>query len=233
MTTRPKVASQPLHSFTADGPLQGPLGPLVTPGRVDLLAATAALDARWGADPDTGTFPCPLPGHTGTALLDIPPDDPHGDLRLLCCSGRWRSLGEVRAAEAYGGDSRRSNIELATWLRRLAWEVGAVTPVPMAMPSVPDGNRPELARALDGFTLLVGLRWRDGQRRPVAFSVRFAAAWCGLGHRAAHLAIGALERHEVIRHVGDAGRVRLYLPGDVAGATVVPLRPTSSEEMCS
>lgn len=191
-----------------------------------MVAATAALDDRWGADRETGRFPCPLPGHSGHALLDVPPDDLDADLRLWCCSGRWRSLGEVRAAEAYGVDARRGNTELWTWTRRLAWEVGAFVPVEVGLAELPPGCLPELARARDGYGLLVGLRWADGERRPVAFSVRFAAAWCGLGRRAAHLAVGSLVEHGVIRQVDQVGRVRLYLPGDPGEhcATVLPLR---------
>src|SRR4051812_37379742 len=118
-----------------DGPLDTAAG-----GRVLWTAEhVEALRRRFDADAD-GLYPdgllrCPLPGHSGLAFVDLAPDgeDPvAGELRLLCCRDRWRSLGEVRAALAYGADNGgrphaeggRSNIELATWTRLLAFEVG-------------------------------------------------------------------------------------------------------------
>ena len=74
----------------------------------------------WRAD-DEGGFRCPLPGHSGNASIGLAPADPRGAQRLRCeCEDRWRSLGEVWAAIAYGCDSKRTNIEIATWTRRLA-----------------------------------------------------------------------------------------------------------------
>lgn len=167
-----------------------------------------------GAD-EEGRFSCPLPGHDGHAFVDLAPDDLGGDEpRLLCCRGRWRSLGEMRACMAYGVDTVRSNIELATWTRRLAYEVGAFAPLAVAVPALAPGADERTIGARAGFTLLVGLRWADGEHRAVAWSVRFAAAWCPLTHREAHRATRALIEGAVIVEAGRIGRVRLYLPGD-------------------
>lgn len=217
-TSRSSAATA-AHSVADQGPLDpGPLGPLDPDRgerpRIDLSGARAALEQRWGADPETGSFACPLPGHSGTALLGVPPDDPDGDLRLLCsCRGRWRSLGEVRAALAYGEDRLRSNIEAAVWLRRLVYEVGCFEPVDVRLPRLPDDAPAWAVAARDGFLLLVGLRWADFEPRPVAFAVRFCAAWCGLASfRAARDAIAYLVEHGVIREAETVNRTRLFLP---------------------
>lgn len=205
--------------LAADGPLvTGPLGPLVTPrarrGRVEWSeAAIETLERQLGASEVGGRFACPIPKHSGAGLIGSAPEDPDDDPRLLCCRGRWRSLGEVRAALAYGADALRSNIELATWTRRLAFELGAFAPLAVPMADLPRGAGEAAEAARHGFELLVGLRWADGEHRPVAWSVRFAAAWCDLTHREAHTATRALIEHGVIAEAGRAGLVRLYLPG--------------------
>jgi hypothetical protein len=132
------------------GPLvQVPSGPLVQ--RLDLRDRIAALAEWFGLDPVTFEGPCPLPGHTGRARLASGlREDRHGDVRLLCCRSRWRSLGEVRAAIAYryddGGrpyeEGGRSNTELAVWTRRLAYEIGAFQPKPVPVPPLPPGASP-------------------------------------------------------------------------------------------
>jgi hypothetical protein len=144
--------------------------------------------------------------------------DQGGDLRLGCCCGRWRSLGEVRAAEAYGQDGLRSNIELATWNRRLAFEAKSFVPLEVELPPLASGSEKHVQRAYAGFALLIGLRWKDGDHRPVAFSVRFCAAWCGLSHREAHLAIQELRQLGVIVEADRTGQIRLYLPGRTEAA---------------
>lgn len=203
------------------GPLvQVPSGPLVQ--RLDLRDHIAALAKWFGLDPATFEGPCPLPGHTGRARLASGlPEDRHGDVRLLCCRGRWRSLGDVRASIAYGYDDGgrpyehggRSNIELWTWTRRLAYEVGAFRPAAVAVPPLPSGASPATERAREGYLLLAGLRWADWPPRPLAYSVRFVRAWCGLRHGTAQAALRALIREGIIREAERRGRLPLYLPG--------------------
>ena len=207
--TKPATAADPA-ALSAIGPLvPGPLGPLVT--RIDLGQPVADhLKSRWGAD-ETGTFRCPLPGHTGTARLIVQ----DGDLRLGCCSGHWRSLGEVRMAEAYGRVKwQPTNIEIAIWTRRLAYEAGTFKPLDVFVPRLPDGAAAHVRWARLGIELLVGLRWADREPRPVAFSVRFCAAWCGLDHRHSNLAIRELVLRGVIHETDRSGRTPLYLPGE-------------------
>ena len=202
--------------LTDDGPLvPGPLGPLVPTRspRLDPYRLVAPLEREWAADPATGLFACPLPDHHGHARLDVPPEDPQREIRVLCCRGRWRSLGEVRAASAYGVDQLRSNIELAVWLRRLAYELGCFQPAAVAVPALPAGVAQHVELARRGFELLLGLRWADYPPRPVAYTVRFSAAWCSLSHRAAHLAQRELCELGVIVEAGRAGRVPLFAPG--------------------
>jgi len=184
------------------------------------MALREPLDRYFGADVETGRFGCPLPGHSGTAQLNTLPvdEDAYQDLRLLCCRGLWRSLGLVRAAQAYGDDGRRSNVEIATWLRRLLYDAGCLEPIPISLPDLPSETRAHVRIARAGFELLVGLRWLDGEHQPLPFTVRFCRAWCGLTQRPAQLAIKELQRLGVVEQVGQFGagrrRMPLYLPGN-------------------
>jgi hypothetical protein len=190
-------------------------------------------------DPETHEGPCPLPAHPGRARLAAGiPEDETGELRLLCCSGRWRSLGEVYAAIAYGFDNGgrpareggRSNIEIAVWTRRLGCDVGAFWPAAVAVPPVPSGASPATERVWAGFRLLIGIRWADGPRVPVAYSARFAAAWCGVSRGVAHAAIRFLVERGVIRVVERRGRLPLYLPGPMPDGAVEPETRAAEEE---
>jgi hypothetical protein len=210
-----KGSSNEKGFFDADVPLNtGPLAPLVTPRVVFDAAAEWRLGERWGADPETGHFRCPVPGHRGLARLGVVDEDPDRDLRLLCCRGCWRSLGEVRAAEGYGQDSRRrSQTELAAWTRRLASEVGAFQPAVVEVPRLSASAPPHVHLARDGFASLLGHRWADFPPRPVAYSVRFCVAWCGLPKNAAGNALRQLREQDVLRIVGSIGSCPLYWPG--------------------
>jgi hypothetical protein len=189
-----------------------PVAPLVR-GRVRF--DEAALKRRWHADED-GHFPCPLPGHGGTAFL-VYPDDDDGEVRLACCEGHWRSLGEVRMAEALERDTwHPSNIRIAIWTRLLAYETGTFEPLNVLVPALPPGASKDAHTAREGFRLLIGLRWADGEHRAVAYSVRFVAGWCSIGKWQAHEGVRALLKYGVIHEAGRAGsygRVPLYLPG--------------------
>ena len=212
-------------SLDADGPLVGvPSVPSYARARkkdphVEFGTDFALrLERRWGAD-EQGSFPCPLPGHPGRARLGTPTDEGDVGLRVLCnCQGRWRSLGEVRANQAYGADVLRSNIEIAIWTRRLAYELECFEPVAVPLAYLPADAPSHAVEARRGFQLLVGLRWADRAPRPVAYSVRFCAAWCSLTHAEAALGVRALIEHEVITVVGKQGRIRLYEPAPVPPA---------------
>lgn len=179
------------------------------------------LAAHWG-EGDDGYFACPIPGHDDRARMDSEGDE----WWLGCCRNRRRSLGDVRASIGYGRDSGqtdpRYNIELATWWRRLAWELDGFAPVDVQLPELPPQAPVTVSRLREGFGLLVGLRWADYEPRPVAFSVRFAAAWCGdltgpgLTHRQSAEGIRVLREHGVILGSGRSGRTPLYLPGALA-----------------
>jgi hypothetical protein len=192
-----------------DGPLvTGPLGPLVQPGLVNLGERVRLwLEEHWHAD-GQGSFACPIPGHKGTARLI----HYEGDLRLGCCTGRWRSLGEVFAAEAYRRDFKATQIQIAAWTRRLAYEAGTFRPLDVAVPELPPDASDAARRAREGFALLIGLRWRDGEHRPVAFAVRFCSAWCQMGHTSAAEGVHELRARNVIFEADRRGQVLLYLP---------------------
>jgi hypothetical protein len=202
------------------GPLVEETGPLVPTPRVPLDdRAAGEIARRWGAGAN-GNFPCPIPGHSGVACLER---DESGELYLRCCKGRRRPLGEVEAAIAYGQDSQRTQIENASWLRRLASAVDAFEPYTVDLPPLPPEAATATKDAADGFGLLIGLRWADGPRRPVAYSVRFCAAWNSLPTGKAGTAIKQLIAWRVIRvaekvrRPGSPFEVRLFLPGDGSG----------------
>jgi hypothetical protein len=196
--------------------------------------ALASLALSWGAGAD-GSFQCPLPGHEGRATIGVPDDGRNaGEPRLRCCRGRWRSLGETRAAIAYGEDRKRSNIEIATWTRRLAAEHRAFSPVDVSLPPLTAGSVPPSAqRARDGFALLVGLRWADGEPRPVAWSVRFSCAWCGFAIETARKTTEILIAERVIVEAERRGALRLFLPGRPPAAHAVTDRNGSSNRGAS
>jgi hypothetical protein len=236
VTRGPAVAADAAAATFADiGPLVGPLGPLVTGGRRDQEygrvawtdEAVLSLERHFDADGEGYMRPCPFPGHAGAARFGIPPEDPDGDVRLLCCSGRWRSLGELRAAIAYGHDDGGrpytqggySNILLATWGRRIGFEVGAFSPVVVDLPALQPGSPDAAYSVRAGLALLYGLRWADGPGRPVAWSVRFAAAWCEISMRDAGLGTRIVLDQGVINEVDRRGRTRLYMPGRPLGDT--------------
>jgi hypothetical protein len=201
-------------------------------GRLDVELLVEPLRRAWAVDAD-GRFPCPLPRHQGRSQLDTPPldEDSRNEPRLLCdCGqlGRWVSLGDVRAAQAYGRDNpRRSNIERAVWLRRLAHELGYFEPVRVRLPELPDRAETYVEQARTMFALLLGLRWRDFDTdlRPAPYGVRFCEAWVGIKNRQARIAIEQLRRHRVIVEVDqlrNGGRVTaLYGPGPDGACTGV------------
>ena len=206
----------------SDGPLvsnEDDRSPLVEFGE----PAARLLERRWEADA-AGSFRCPVPGHNGTARLV----EPDGQLRVGCCTGRWRSLAEVFAAEHYRRDVFLSQIQLATWARRLAFEAGTFHPLTIDVPDPPDLSG-SAAKVRQGFTLLVGLRWADGERRPVAFSPTFASAWCKTSRATAHRATRQLLQRGVIQAAGhhkpEHGReTTLYLPGGTIVAELLEQR---------
>jgi hypothetical protein len=121
------------------------------------------------------------------------------------------------AAEAYGVDTQRKNIEIAVWNRRLAHEAGAFAARDVELPPLPTGRSEVAQRAREGFALLIGLRWADHSERPVAFSIRFCAAWCNLSRAEAHEAIRELRVCGVIVEVDRRGKLPLFMPGDTDG----------------
>jgi hypothetical protein len=123
------------------------------------------------------------------------------------------------AAEAYGLDQLRTNIEIATWTRRLCYDAGVFKPLEVRIPELPVAASGVARHARRGFALLVGLRWRDGAHRPVAFSVRFCAAWCQMSHAMSYRAIKELRQFGVIYEAERKGRIPLYLSSPAGSST--------------
>lgn len=193
-----------------NGPLvQGPLDPLVQGGRVAIdERVVTLLRTEWPPN-EHGRFPCPVPGHRGEAFLL----EQDGQLRLGCCTGRWRSLGEVWALIAYGEDRFLTNIEIAAWTRRLAHKAGSFEAVEVTVPPLRPDAPANARRVREGFVLLLSLRWADGPRRACAYSVRFTAAWCQISHGGAAQGLRVLRAEKVIEQAGRVGLIPLYLPG--------------------
>ena len=152
-TPRTRGTGTETGGVAASVPSDGPLGPLGPGPYIDLDALVPVLERRWGADREGGRFRCPIPGHEDHALIGPALDLPAAPLMLQCCKGRSRSLGEVRAAIGYGHDVRLSNIEIAVWLRRLAYECDQFEPVVVEVPAVAPSTTAWVAEAAEGFRL--------------------------------------------------------------------------------
>lgn len=144
---------------------------------------------------------------------------PQAGLMLRCCRDKWRSIGELRAAIAYGKDRARSQIELAAWTRLTAWEHGDFKPLSVLVPELPEDASESARVARDGYQRLIGLRWADGPHVPVPFSVRFVVAWCGLSTRyraetaLTELRDGVIWAADEVPRSGRHEPMPLYLPG--------------------
>jgi hypothetical protein len=108
---------------------------------------------------------------------------------------------------------------LAVWWRRLAWELVAIAPEPVDVPPLPRGTSLTTESVHLGFELLLALRRFDHPPEPVAFSVRFCAAWCMVTKTAAAKGIRELIQYGVIRETDRKGKVRLYEPDPNGGGS--------------
>jgi hypothetical protein len=133
-------------------------------------------------------------------------------------------LNEGREKEVW----KPTNVLLATWARRLAYETGTFEPLDVPVPALPREAGEDVHRARSGFVVLVGLRWKDGAQEPLPYSARFCEEWvAGMSRSRAARAIEQLRRHGVIREVGRfRGLTPLYLPG--GWAAQLPLADESA-----
>jgi hypothetical protein len=160
------------------------------------------------------SFPCVLhtDGHPSASLWRAQ-DSAHvlyHDWHRREQEREWLTLAQVRARLA-GRFFPLAVPELVVWKLRLAREAGLLEPPVLRL----DADRPPraLAPLYDGFLELLALRWTIEPDLPAPFSVRFAAAWCGLPKRAAHEGIRELQRSGLLRLAGrDARGNRLWLP---------------------
>jgi hypothetical protein len=182
-------------------------------GRIDVSGWADPVRSWLGVPPGARRFQCPIPGHDGLADLGVPPDDPAQELRLICCSGRWRSLGEMTAARAYGKDERLKNVQIAVWTRRLGYELEILKPIEIQLPRLTPDFPPSAEVARKGFGEHIGLRWADGPRIPVPYSLRFVMAWNRLSFYEARVGLKEILRQEIIVRAGTDGRCPVYLPG--------------------
>ena len=131
--------------------------------------------------------------------------------------GTWFPLATVRARLA-GRTGPLAGPELSIWKRRLAHEAGLLEPFPLIVDA--DAPPESITATWKGFLGLVALRWAIEPGPPAPFSVRFAAAWCGISAREAHEAITELARRGFLGLEGrDSHGTRLWLPQGVRPPT--------------
>jgi hypothetical protein len=125
----------------------------------------------------------------------------------------WLTLATVRARLA-GRRGQLAAPERSMWKRRLVFEADLFEPAPVTVEADPP---PEQLKAVwDGFLLLLALRWVTDPGGPAPFTVRFAAAWCGVSTRQAHEQLAELARRRFLRLCGtDPRGTRLWLPAGV------------------
>jgi hypothetical protein len=176
-----------------------------------------ALDLAWGVKSQLGrNFGCVLPGHADHASMYHDPQS--GVWKLRCwCRDEWWTLAEARAARGYGKPRSLKNAEAAVWYRRLWHDAGLIVPRPLGLPPSPRAMTPSGLRVLQGFELLVGLRWLTHEGQAVTYTRDFAAAWCGVSAGTAQAAISLAVATGVIVVVDTckigAHPARLFLPG--------------------
>ena len=167
-------------------------------------------------------FRCILPGHEESRpSASIYQDSASGVFMYRDWHRRdgleWFSLAWVRAALAYGEVKQLRAPETARWYLRLFHEARLVTPVDVELPPLPPSARGTAEKVAAGFRLLLGLRRLVGDEDPIAFTRRFASAWCDVGERQAGDAISELRDCGVIARVDECrygGKsIPLYLPG--------------------
>ena len=126
------------------------------------------------------------------------------------------STSEIRRfAEDHGRQGWLSHAELVTWRCRLDVESGRRGPHPISVdPLPPDASRTVRA-CFDGFVYLLQCRWNHTPGEPAPFADEFAATWCDLTARQAKDARIELARLGALVHVGDCGRLKLWLPWGV------------------
>ena len=183
--------------------------------RASVTCALSALGIRAGIGDE---FPCVLPGGGGhRASVQLDPRSglykyraPH--LREWEGTCGWLVLAEVRAALGYGRLRRMSRIEELVWYRRVFYDAGVIQVRPIDLPALRPWASRDAVIVRDGFASLAALRYLDTGPQPVAFTKRFAAAWCGLSENRAYVAICLLRRRGVIRKVGEAADERGHRP---------------------
>lgn len=129
----------------------------------------------------------------------------------------WLTLGDVRAALAYGKVKLLRSPERAVWTIRLLVEAGAVRPVEVPWAGTLPPEAPGWIHAVyAGFLVLLGCKWTHTLDEPTPYSWRFASAWCDVPEYRVREAMRELLRHRYIVKRREHGRMALFDagPGD-------------------
>jgi hypothetical protein len=129
--------------------------------------------------------------------------------------GRPSTSDIRRFAEAHGRQGWLTPSELATWRCRLDVERERLRPYPIGADPLPASVSRAAGRSFDGFVYLLACRGAAYPIGPAPWAADFAAAWCGVSARQAKDARIELVHMGALVHVGDCGRLKLWLPWGV------------------
>jgi hypothetical protein len=217
--------------------LIAPEAPQAAPVAMGSMATTLS---RWYSSPDVALQLAPLLGiqtdRIGAAFPDVMPGmapdvKPSASLyqnerdiivyRSFRMADQFWTLGEVRASLAYGEPTRFATgkgmrPEGACWAIRLLIEGGLIQAAKVAHRPITD-DAPKAARTVyAGFLQLLGCKWLYTKGAASPFSWRFAAAWCGMGHRQAGVGMQWLLSNGYLVQTGRHGRTALFMPRTAA-----------------
>jgi hypothetical protein len=124
-----------------------------------------------------------------------------------------RGLEVLRYASTFGRNTKLSKSEWVTWALRQEIERGEKTPYPVNAPPVPESVHPVVLHVYQGFIHLLECRWLHTPNAPAPFTYQFSACWSQVPVPQAKYARLELVRLKAMKHVGNSGRAKLWLPG--------------------
>jgi hypothetical protein len=127
----------------------------------------------------------------------------------------WK-VKEFAVRHGWPADQRIPPPQFRTWSLRLQVESGLLRPYTVNAGKLPEGVGPIVRRHYEGFVFLLACKWIQDPHQPSPFAHDFAAMWCGITAGQAKDARSELVKIKMLEHVGDHGRLKLWLPAGVA-----------------